>query len=235
MFDDKKIKSKESYEELCKTIKSVLNNHRLIKATQKDVDAAKLRVKQSKGGFFPSLDVTANYGHENIIKYGPGNNTQLMARDATAKITQTLTDFGFTKSTVKTSKLSLKQSIAMENQIKNDLLLRAITAYLRVIQSRESVKYASQSVANIKKQTELEDAAVSAGGGLTSDVLQAKTQLAGAQARLIQFEGVLSAAKHEFEYVFESFPRDLNDLLIIKSVLLYLLIRFKFSVASTSD
>ena len=199
-------------------LKSVLNNHRLIKATQKDVDAAKLRVKQSKGGFFPSLDVTANYGHENINKYGPGNNTQLMARDATAKITQTLTDFGFTKSTVKTSKLSLKQSIAMENQIKNDLLLRAITAYLRVIQSRESVKYASQSVANIKKQTELEDAAVSAGGGLTSDVLQAKTQLAGAQARLIQFEGVLSAAKHEFEYVFESFPRDLNDLLIIKSV-----------------
>ena len=183
-------------------LKSVLNNHRLIKATQKDVDAAKLRVKQSKGGFFPSLDVTANYGHENIIKYGPGNNTQLMARDATAKITQTITDFGFTKSTVKTSRLSLKQSIAMENQIKNDLLLRAITAYLRVIQSRESVKYASQSVANIKKQTELEDAAVSAGGGLTSDVLQAKTQLAGAQARLIQFEGVLSAAKHEFEYVF---------------------------------
>ncbi|MFL2679123.1 MAG: TolC family protein [Alphaproteobacteria bacterium] len=199
-------------------LKSVLNNHRLIKATQKDVDAAKLRVKQSKGGFFPSLDVTANYGHENINKYGPGNNTQLMARDATAKITQTITDFGFTKSTVKTSKLSLKQSIAMENQIKNDLLLRAITAYLRVIQSRESVKYASQSVANIKKQTELEDAAVSAGGGLTSDVLQAKTQLAGAQARLIQFEGVLSAAKHEFEYVFESFPRNLNDLLLIKSV-----------------
>ena len=199
-------------------LKSVLNNHRLIKATQKDVDAAKLRVKQSKGGFFPSLDVTANYGHENINKYGPGNNTQLMARDATAKITQTITDFGFTKSTVKTSRLSLKQSIAMENQIKNDLLLRAITAYLRVIQSRESVKYASQSVANIKKQTELEDAAVSAGGGLTSDVLQAKTQLAGAQARLIQFEGVLSAAKHEFEYVFESFPRNLNDLLLIKSV-----------------
>tara|TARA_X000000368_G_scaffold417013_1_gene412278 strand:- start:697 stop:2019 length:1323 start_codon:yes stop_codon:yes gene_type:complete len=219
-FNEIKSQERNSVEfyNLNSALKSVLNNHRLIKATQKDVDAAKLRVKQSKGGFFPSLDVTANYGHENINKYGPGNNTQLMARDATAKITQTLTDFGFTKSTVKTSKLSLKQSIAMENQIKNDLLLRAITAYLRVIQSRESVKYASQSVANIKKQTELEDAAVSAGGGLTSDVLQAKTQLAGAQARLIQFEGVLSAAKHEFEYVFESFPRDLNDLLIIKSV-----------------
>ena len=91
---------------------------------------------------------------------------------------------------MKTSKLSLKQTRALERQIKNDILLRALTAYLRVIQSRESVKFAKQSVENIKKQTELEDAAVTAGGGLTSDVLQAKTQLAGAQARQIQFEGV---------------------------------------------
>ena len=54
-----------------------MNNHKTILATKSDVEAAKLRVKQSKGGYFPSLDVTANYGHENIIKYGSGNNTQL--------------------------------------------------------------------------------------------------------------------------------------------------------------
>ena len=199
-------------------LKSVLNNHKTILATKSDIEAAKLRLKQSRGGYFPSLDVTANYGHENIIKYGPGNNTQLMARDATAKITQTITDFGLTKSTVETSRLSLKQTRATETQIKNDILLRAISAYLRIIQSRESVRYARQSVANIKKQTELEDAAVTAGGGLTSDVLQAKTQLAGAQARLIQFEGVLATSKHEFEYVFNSFPDNLNSLVLLKSV-----------------
>ena len=199
-------------------LKSVLNNHKTILATKSDIEAAKLRLKQSRGGYFPSLDVTANYGHENIIKYGPGNNTQLMARDATTKITQTITDFGLTKSTVETSRLSLKQTRATETQIKNDILLRAISAYLRIIQSRESVRFARQSVANIKKQTELEDAAVTAGGGLTSDVLQAKTQLAGAQARLIQFEGVLATSRHEFEYVFNSFPDNLNSLVLLKSV-----------------
>ena len=204
--------------DLISSLESVVKNHKLIEASMIDSKAAELRVKQSEGGFYPSLDVTANYGHENIIKYGPGNNTQLMARDATAKITQTITDFGLTSSTVKTSKLSLKQSLALEKQIKNDLLLRALTAYLRVIQSRESVKYAIQSVANIKKQTELEDAAVSAGGGLTSDVLQAKTQLAGAQARLIQFEGVLDAAKHEFEYLFGFFPEKINELRLTQPI-----------------
>ena len=211
--------SQEKSFNLKQSIDKVLRNHKTILATKTDIEAAKFRIKQSKGGYFPSLDVTANYGHENIIKYGPGNNTQLAARDATAKITQTISDFGLTKSTVKTSKLSLKQTRALERQIKNDILLRALTAYLRVIQSRESVKFAKQSVENIKKQTELEDAAVSAGGGLTSDVLQAKTQLAGAQARQIQFEGVLDAAKHEFVYVFQTFPRNLDSLKLLKSVI----------------
>ena len=204
--------------DLIDSLDDVLNNHKLIKATQIDIKASILRVKQAKGGYYPSFDLTANYGHEHINKYGSGNNTQLAARDATAKFTQTITDFGLTDSTVKTSELAVKQSKAIEAQIKNDLLLRALTAYLRVIQARESVKYAFQSVSNIKKQTELEDAAVTAGGGLNSDVLQAKTQLAGAQARLIQFEGVLSAAKHEFEYVFGFFPKDITALSLTKSI-----------------
>jgi len=204
--------------DLRSSLASVVKSHKIIKASEIDIKAAELRVKQAKGGYFPTFDLTANYGHENIIKRGAGNNTQLVARDATAKLTQTLTDFGLTDSAVKTSKLGVSQSKAIEKQIKNDILLRGLTAYLRVIQSRESVRYAVQSVANIKKQTELEDAAVSAGGGLTSDVLQAKTQLAGAQARLIQFEGVLSAAKHEFEYVFGFFPEDLEGLKLTKSI-----------------
>ena len=55
---------------------------------------------------------------KNIIKHGQMNNTGMMARDTTAKITQTITDFGLTSSTVKTSKLSLKQSLALENKLR---------------------------------------------------------------------------------------------------------------------
>ena len=214
--------SNKFFFDLKSSLRGIVETHKTIKASRIDVKAAKLRLKQSRGGYFPSLNVTANYGHENIIKYGPGNNTQLMARDATAKITQMITDFGLTQSIVETSKLGVDQSKAINKQIKNDLLLRALSSYLRLIQSIESVKFAKQSVENIKKQTELENAAVSAGGGLTSDVLQAKTQLAGAEARLIQFDGMLSASKYEFEYLFGFFPENLNDFKITKSVENYL-------------
>ena len=62
--------------DLKQSIEKVLRNHKTILASKTDIEAAKLRIKQSKGGYFPSLDVTANYGHENIIKYGPGNNNR---------------------------------------------------------------------------------------------------------------------------------------------------------------
>ena len=88
-------------------LENVLNNHKTILASKIDIKAAELRLKQAKGGYYPSFDLTANYGHEHINKRGAGNNTQLVARDATAKLTQTLSDFGLTDSTVKTSKLSL--------------------------------------------------------------------------------------------------------------------------------
>ena len=114
---------------LVNSLKLVLNNHKLIEASKIDSKAAEFRLKQSKGSYYPSLDITANYGHERIIKYGPTNDTQLVARDTTAKITQTITDFGLRESTVKTSELSLKQSLALEKQIKNDLLLRALTVF----------------------------------------------------------------------------------------------------------
>ena len=95
--------------DLIGSLELVLKNHKLIEASQIDSKAAEFRLKQSKGAYYPSLDITANYGHERIIKYGPTNDTQLVARDATAKITQTITDFGLRESTVKTSELSLKQ------------------------------------------------------------------------------------------------------------------------------
>ena len=43
--------------------------------------------------------------------------------------------------------------------------------------------------------------------------------MAGAQARLIQFEGVLDAAKHEFEYLYGFFPENLNDLKLTNSII----------------
>ena len=135
---------------LIDSLNDVLNNHKLIKATQIDIKASILRVKQAKGGYYPSFDLTANYGHEHINKYGSGNNTQLAARDATAKFTQTITDFGLTDSTVKTSELAVKQSKPIETQIKNDYIQaynNLTTIYLELNNIDEALKTCNKSIA----------------------------------------------------------------------------------------
>jgi adhesin transport system outer membrane protein len=65
---------------------------------------------------------------------------------------------------------------------------------------------------NIKKQTELENARVSRGAGFSTDVLQAKTQLAGAQARRVQAEGALRVARNGYRAVFYADPGPVSEM-----------------------
>ena len=41
---------------LTDALKGVINNHKLIKATQIDIKASNYRLRQAKGGYYPSLD-----------------------------------------------------------------------------------------------------------------------------------------------------------------------------------
>jgi adhesin transport system outer membrane protein len=67
-----------------------------------------------------------------------------------------------------------------------------------------------QSEESIKRQTELEDARVKRGSGFSTDVLQAKTQLAGAQAARVRAEGALEQAVNRYRAVFGDAPADLS-------------------------
>ena len=67
---------------------------------------------------------------------------------------------------------------------KQQLLLEGAQAYLNVLKANEKLQYAFRSEESIKKQTGIEESLVERGAGLSSDVLQAKQQLAGARALL---------------------------------------------------
>ena len=87
--------------------------------------------------------------------------------------------------------------------------MEAIVAYFDLSTRNKVVDFARGSESNIKRQTELEDARVRRGSGFSTDVLQAKTQLAGAQSRRIQAEGALEAARNRYRAVFY---REIEDL-----------------------
>ena len=81
------------------------------------------------------------------------------------------------------------------------MILEAITATIGLSSATLIEDYARRSVSNIKKQAQLEDARVAKGSGLSTDVLQAKIQLAGAEARLTLAEGALGQSINRYRAV----------------------------------
>ncbi|MBF0427031.1 MAG: TolC family protein, partial [Magnetococcales bacterium] len=97
----------------------------------------------------------------------------------------------------------LENSLQLARQ---DLLLEGITAYISLLRAHQTLEFAQQSVDNIQKQAGLEESRVDLGSGFPTDVLQAKSQLAGAQARLSRARGGLINAINHYRSLFEEEP-----------------------------
>ena len=195
-------------ESLPEALTSLIKTHKRALAAEADLSAAKEQVAVSWGDWWPTLDVTADIGHEKQVKPSGSDDTDMVPRHFETTLTQKLWDFGSTNSSIRRSELSYGQALATRDGTRQTLLLEGITAYLNVVRSKRLVDFAIGSVANIKQQADLENARVQRGAGLSTDVLQAKTQLAGALARQIQAEGALKTSINRFRAVFGREPEN---------------------------
>lgn len=197
---------------LSENLTALVENHKRVLASNADVSAAKEQVEVAVGEWYPTLDVTANYGHDHRNKHTGSVSTSTVARNVDISVTQKLYDFGSTNASIERAKISLRQAEATRDAAIQTLLLEAITAHLNVIRANKLLEFAQGSTANIKRQTELEDARVQRGAGLSTDVLQAKTQFAGALAREIQAKGALKTALNRYRAVYGFLPENLTEL-----------------------
>ena len=168
-----------SGEPLTVLLPDLLKAHNLAQAAEADLKAAQERIRASMGGWYPQLNVTAHYGHEEQNKPTGTDDTNFVARNLTISVTQLRWDFDLTSSTVRAARLTRDTANATLEAARQNVQLRGIVAYLNVLRAAEIVEYAKRSEENIKRQAELEDARVQRGAGFSTDVLQAKTQLAG--------------------------------------------------------
>lgn len=158
--------------------------------------------------------MTTTYGNEQQNKPSGSDSTNMVSREADFIVTQRLWDGGATSSSIRSAELSQQQAEAVLVSTKSSLLLRAVSAYVNVLRARQALTYAVQSEENVKKQTELEDALVKRGAGFSTDVLQAKVQLAGAQARRARAAGALQVAKNAYRGVFNKDPGQAESLVM---------------------
>ena len=199
-------------ETLPELLDSLVKNHKQIMAAESDLDAAKERAEAVWGDWYPTFDFTGNWGREKQNKTTGTLDTEEHPRELDFTITQQLWDFGSTNAGIELSRLRAAQAGLNLASTRQALVLQGVEAYLNIIRAKKVLGFAQGSVENIRRQAELEDSRVQRGGGFTTDVLQAKTQLAGAEARRNNFAGGLRNAINTFRRFFGRDPGKVEDL-----------------------
>ncbi len=197
---------------LYEVLADLVKNQKQIKAAEADLEAAKQRAEVAWKKWYPSLSVTGTYGHERQNKTTGTNDTSGVPRELDVAVTQQLWDFGSTDAGIRRSRLETERSSSNLMATRQSIVLQGIEAYLSVIRNKKVLAFAEGSVANIRRQAELEDSRVQRGGGFTTDVLQAKTQLAGAEARRNNFSGQLRNSINTYRRFFNREPGKIEDM-----------------------
>ncbi|MGH6663127.1 MAG: TolC family protein, partial [Rhodospirillales bacterium] len=191
--------------ELAKTQKQV-------KAAEADLEAATQRSEAAWKKWYPELSVTGSYGWEKQNNTAGTADTEGVPREVDIKLTQQLWDFGSTNAGIRRSRLETDRARANLVAARQNIVLQGIDAHMSLIRAKKVLGFADGSVANIKRQAELEDSRVQRGGGFTTDVLQAKTQLAGAEARRTNFSAAFQNAINNYRRYFNREPGKVEDM-----------------------
>ncbi len=184
----------------------MLAEHKRVEAARLDLEAAKQRSTAAGGAWYPTLDATTSYGWEDQNKGQGSDDTSMPPRVLELSLTQLIWDFGATDAAVDRAKIEVAQAQQTLLSTRQNVALEGITAWFNVVRQRKLVQFNGGSVDNVKRQMSLEDARVQRGSGLATDVLQAKSQLAGLEASKTRLQGALRTAVNRYRAVFGEAP-----------------------------
>ena len=199
-------------ETLYENILELVKNHKQIKAKEAELEAQQERLEAAWGDWYPTLDITGSWGREKQNKTTGTADTEEVPRELDIKVTQMIWDFGAINAAIRRVRLGLERAQSELILERQSQILQGIVAHLNLIKAKKVLGFAVGSVANIKRQAELEDARVQRGSGFTTDVLQAKTQLAGAETRRNNFADEFRQAQNEYRRFFQKEPGKVEDM-----------------------
>lgn len=197
-------------ESLKTAVVDVLATNPQIQAAEKALAASEAAITGARSGYLPSVRVFGDAGWETIdspTRRAIGLDDFAGSRETGGvTITQNLFNGYATDSSVEAAKLSHAASEFALRNVRQTVLLEAITAHAEVLRAAHLVELGRDNERNIMDQMRLEDERVRRGKGLTVDVLQAKQRLQVAKERRVAYEGSLAAAIARYQRLFGQVP-----------------------------
>ncbi len=198
---------------LADLLPEVVQSDERVLAPAADLTAAHNNSRVAWGDYYPQATVTGWAGNDQQLRpYDSAKHSDWAAKEGSVSISQLVYDFGKTGAKIGVAELQETQAKVAVDAARQGVVLDAATAYINLMKATETLRYSRISESNILKQSGLEEARVQKGGGYTTDVLQAKSQLAGAQARRVRAEGALVTARNHFTFVFGERDLKIEDM-----------------------
>ena len=192
----------------------LLATHPTIETARSEVVAAEEDVNIAFSGFLPDVTVFGDAGYERTDEPNAGTSENPLDTDrevAGVIVTENLFDGFRTHGSLDAAKLNQGiAELALDATIQ-DILLDGVIAYHELLRQTRIVELAAGNEERIKTVLELEDARVRRGGGITVDVLFAKSRLQIAVEQRVTFEGALRNARIRYAQVFGR-PADIDKM-----------------------
>ena len=181
-------------------------NNPELNAERENIKVSKEDLKISKSEFLPTITLSGSKSQETTNKLTDRNGsnssitdvdpeTQLI--DIEQKIFQ-----GFSGvASIKKSQIGLNLAEAKLLKVEQDILYKAVEAYLGLLFSNEKLIINQDNVNLLERQVEADQARLERGQITIADLAQSESSLAGAQAKLIKARNDLVTAKLTYEKI----------------------------------
>src|SRR5688500_3490785 len=174
------------------------------------VAAANLRatgeeLNQARAGYYPSIDLRGDTGHESIetpgLRAAGAGSRNFIRQQGSVVLRQTLFDGGQVSSEVARQSSRVDAAFSRVAETHDSLTLRISEVYLDLLQTDALLGFARDNVATHRDTVTKTRRRFELGVGGRGDLEQAEARLAVAQATLVNREAALSDARARYERV----------------------------------
>jgi len=201
-FNANAISLKEAVED------AVINNPEF-RQEVKAYQAIEAEVKGAKGGYYPSIDLNAGIGYEEVDRPGIDNTgTGLTRRETSVKLTQNLFEGFGTQDEVNRLQYRLDAQAYKTLAKANDIALQMIQAYINLLKEKKLLNLAQTNLETHLKILDQIERRTQAGIGNQVEVDQAKARLALARSNYGSAENKFFDARAKFQRILGRMPED---------------------------
>lgn len=175
------------------------NTNPRIKSEREALEALNESVPQAISGWLPTVVGNYSHGENKVREKGSDDTRGKDVRIRSLTVQQPVFNGGETWARTKSAKNLVNAGQARLKAVEQDVLLRAVSAYMDVIQGQSVVELSTNNVNVLQKQEQATQDRFDVGEVTRTDVAQSGARVARAESDRSQAMGDLESARAEFE------------------------------------